>query len=221
MDVTEPHGRVPQRFTPIGAVLFALSLILLLSKFVSLFSGASDLIANLAHGFQQVNAFALAGNYIHEVNLALRRASPFGANLGTIIVAMVVALPVAIGDSLKGGSWPTIGVAMVLVFGLLAVGDSLRKNWAYVFAVPFVGGLVAWVLSSVILQVIFWLLLASLHVLVLVGSVSAYAPRASEAAGDILEKLHLTKDIASDASRVFGKGQLAEKIERIEKSEKR
>jgi hypothetical protein len=220
MDVPGSHEKSSQRFTPIGAVLFGLSVILLLSKFVSLLTGASDLVTNLAHGFRQVNAFALAGNYIHEVNATLGRASPVGANLGTFIVALMVALPAAIGESLKGGFWPTVGVAMVIVFGLTMVWDSLRKNWAYIFAVPFAGGLVAWVLSSVILQVIFWLLLVSLHVLVLVGGVSAYAPRASEAAGDILEKFHLTKDITSDASRVFGRGQIAEKIERIEKSGK-
>ena len=132
-------------------------------------------------------------------------------------VAIFAAFPRAISQTLSGGGWATVGLILALAFGLAITWDAIKENWLWVAAVPFVGGATAWVLSAVVVQVLLWLLLAALQVLVLVGGLTAYAPHVSDMVADLLDKFHLTKSVASDASRVFGGGKIAEGLERLER----
>lgn len=227
-----PAARRRQRFTPFGVVVFVLSIVLLLSKVTGWMTGAEDLVTRLAAGFRQVNAFAFAVHYKDEFVALVapsQPSQPTGLLFSpppavdeqpsgmSIPVAVFAAFPAAIKDSLAGGAWATVGLVLALVFGVLVMWDAIKENGLWVAAVPFVGGLVAWVLSAVVIQFVLWALLVALQALVLVGGLSSIAPHVSDAVADLLDKFHLTKSVASDASRVFGSGKIAEGIERLER----
>jgi len=220
-----------QRFTVFGFIVFVLSIVLLLSKFTGWMTGAEDLVTRLAGGFKQVNAFSFAVNYAHDVGDLVAPSPPSqpagllfspppavyeSSNGMSIPVAIFAAFPAAISQTLAGGGWATLGGILALIFGLAIMWDLIKENWLWVAAVPFVGGAVAWVLSAVVVQLLLWLLLVALQFLVLVGGLSAYAPHVSEMVADLLDKFHLTKSVASDASRAFGGGKVAEGLERLE-----
>jgi hypothetical protein len=57
-----------------------------------------------------------------------------------------------------------------------------------------------------------------LQALVLISAVSEKAPQVSGWIADLLDKFHLTKSVASDASRVFGHGKVAGFLEGLEKT---
>lgn len=229
-----PGGSVArrQRFTPFGFVVFVLSIVLLLSKLTGWMTGAEDLVTRLAGGFRQVNALSFAVNYVHDVGdlvappppsqpTGLLFSPPPAVDEGTggmsIPLAIFAAFPQAIAQTLAGGGWASLGCILALVFGFAIMWDSIKESWLWVAAVPFVGGAVAWVLSAVVVQVLLWLVLVSLQILVLAGGLTAYAPHVSETVADLLDKFHLTKSVTSDASRVFGRGKLAEGLERLER----
>ena len=49
------------------------------------------------------------------------------------------------------------------------------------------------------------------------GGIFGMLPAISGPAADMLDRFHLTVSVASDASRVLGKGELAEHLERLER----
>jgi hypothetical protein len=230
--VAEHEERRRQRFTPFGLIVFILSIVLLLSKLTGWMTGAEDLVTRLALGFKQVNAFAFAVNYKDEFFSLIAPAPPSqptgllfspppsvdAESSGmSIPLAVFAAFPAAIKDSLAGGGWATLGLLLSLGFGLIIMWDEIKESWLWVAAVPFVGGAIAWALSMVVIQFLLWAVLVALQALVLIGGVSSVAPHVSEAVADLLDKFHLTKSVASDASRVFGRGKIAEALERIER----
>jgi hypothetical protein len=215
-----PPTHERQRFTPFGAVTFALSVLLLISRFTGWFSGAEDIMTRLAHGFAQVNTFAFASNYITEFKAAVVNGSTGSASMGLFLMAAIVALPQAMLDSVQGGGWAVVGFVLTLALGALIMWDTIVTDHQYfwgVVAIPFVGGVAAWFLSKVLIQFVFWSVIAVLQSLVLLSAVSDKAPRLSGTIADLLDKFHLTKSVASDASRVFGRGKIAGLLERIEK----
>lgn len=227
-----PEPRRRQRFTPFGAVMFVLSIVLLLSKLTGWMTGAEDLVTKLAAGFHQVDAFAFARNYYHDFGSLVAPqppSQPTGLSFSpppavdeqpsgmSIPLAVFGALFAAIKDTLSAGGWSTVGLVLALAFGVSIMWDAIKENALWVAAVPFVGGAVAFVLSAVVIQIVLWGLLVVLQGLVLVGSLSSFAPHVSDAIADVLDKFHLTKSVASDASRVFGQGKIAEGLERLER----
>jgi hypothetical protein len=186
----------------------------------------------LASGFNQVDAFSFAVHYAHDVGDLVAPpppSQPEGLLFSpppsldeprggmSIPIALFAAFPAAVAQTLAGGRWATVGLILALVFGLVIMWDSIKENWLWVAAVPFVGGLIAWLLSVVVIQFLLWLVLVALQFGVIVGGLTAYAPHLSEMFGDLLDKFHLTKSVVSDASRVFGRGKIAEGLERLER----
>ena len=139
------------------------------------------------------------------------------AGAGTLLGAVLFSVPAAIGDSLSGGGWALLGLLMSLGLGTLVMWDSIRQSIFWVAAVPFVGGLIAWVLSFVVLQFVLLTLLVVLQGLGLVSGMASLAPRFTDMVGSLMDQFHLSKSVASDASTVFGRGKLAESLERLEK----
>jgi hypothetical protein len=212
-----PHQR--QRFTPFGAIVFVLSILLLVSKLTGWITGAEDIDQKLCDGLRQVDAFAFAGNYVRDVQQVIASSvEPGTANAGVLIPALFVAFPSAIADSLSGGGWAVLGFLMALTLGTFVLWDSVRNDsYLWIAAIPFVGGLAAWVLSFVVLQFLLLAFLFVLQALALIGGVMGIVPKLSDTLADALDKFHLTKSVASDASRVFGKGHVAEALEKLER----
>jgi len=226
----EPRRR---RLTPFGTIIFILSFVLLLSKLTGWMTGAEDFVTRLADGFRQVNAFQFAVTYEQDFQALVAPSSPadqVGGLMyspppapqpepgGTSLPAAVFgAFFQAMGQSFAAGGWARFGFLLSLVFGLAIMWDSIKENWFWIAAVPFVGGVVAWVLSAVVIQFALWSLLLVMQLMVIVGSASAYAPHLSSWLADVLDKFHLTKSVASGASRMIGTGDLAEKLENLER----
>lgn len=231
------ESRVPeprrQRFTPFGAIMFGLSILLLVSKFVGPVTGAGDLVQELADGFKQVDAFAFARNYWRDFNGLVAPSPPSGSQPEGLLfspppavsepggmsvpIAIFAAYPAAIRDSLAAGGWATVGLILALAFGFLIMWDAIKESWLWVAAVPLVGGAVAFVLSWVVAQVLIWAGLVILPGRAVIAGASPLFPHLSDAVADLLDKFHLTKSVVSDASRVYGRGKIADAIERLER----
>ncbi len=80
-----------------------MSIILLLSKISGWLTHAEDIDNHLVEGLRQVSAFAFAGHYIHDVDAMILGQSPTSANAGSLLIALIFALPQAMIDSLSGG----------------------------------------------------------------------------------------------------------------------
>src|SRR5271165_2779988 len=130
-----PPKQERQRFTPFGAAMFALSILLLISRFTGWLSGASDVMTRLAQGFEQVNTFAFAGNYIHEFTSVINSGSTGSASAGLIMEAAVAAFPQAIVDSLQGGGWAVVGLIVTLALGTLLMWDTIVTEHQYFWGV--------------------------------------------------------------------------------------
>lgn len=201
--------------------MFVLSIFLLISRFSGWLGGAADIMTKLAQGFEQVNTFAFAGNYLHEFNVVINSGSTGTASMGLFLEAAIAAFPQALIDSLQGGGWAVVGLLITLALGTLMMWDTIVTDHHYfwgVVAIPFVGGVAAWFLSKIVIQFLLWAGIAVLQSLVLLSTLSDRAPRLSGLIVDLLDKFHLTKSVASDASRVFGRGKVAGFLESIEKT---
>lgn len=126
MQAPSPERR-RQRFTLFGAIVFLLSIILLLSKISGWLTHAEDIDNHLVEGLRQVSAFAFAGHYIHDVDAMILGQSPTSANAGSLLIALISALPQAMIDSLSGGGWAILGFFMALTLGTLLLWDSIVK----------------------------------------------------------------------------------------------
>ncbi len=207
-----------QQFTPFGRVMFVLSIVLLLSGLLGPLIGAKSALVNLADGFGQVDAFAFARHFMDDLPANVQAQSQSSASLMTFVAAGIGALFQAGGECLSQGGWAVLGFIMALTLGILIVWDSMvKESWLWVFAIPIVGGLAAWVLSNVVIEGILWTGILVLQLALIAGSVGTTAPRLADLAAGMLDRFHLAKSIASDASRVYGTGTLAAKLERLER----
>jgi hypothetical protein len=141
--------RVRAQFTGFGKAVFWVGIVLLSSELIAGATRTEGLIQKLATGFQNVNVFAFAHNY-----LAVLGEQSTG-NLATFLLV----IPEAIGRSISSNPWSVVALVMVCVLGVWFLWDQIKENYFWLIGVPFVGGVAAWVLSNWIIHSLLWLML--------------------------------------------------------------
>lgn len=141
--------RLRVQFTGLGTFVFWLGVVLLSSEVIAGATRTEGLIQKLATGFQNVNVFAFAHNYLEVLG---------EQNTGSLATFLLI-IPEAIGRSISSDPWSVVALVMVCVLGVWFLWDQIKENYFWLIGVPFVGGVAAWVLSYWIIHSILWLML--------------------------------------------------------------
>lgn len=147
-------------FTLLGKVVFLIAAAVLVSQILVGPAQIHGWIYKLSDGFRHVNTFAFAHAYL--ATLDQPQPNPNAATFLTVI-------PTAMQQSVNGDPWSIVALVMVWVLGIWLLWGPIKGNYFWIIAIPFVGGVAAWILSNWVIQLLMWLVLAGSQALTALG----------------------------------------------------